>query len=550
MKGWYLSAGEMLWALAWSSAILALTCLPYLWAYYHQTAEFEFSGLVYDVKDCTTYLAEMHQGARGQWLLHLPFTPEDHPRAFVHSLYLILGKLAAALGQPMIVVYHLARLLCGLLLLLTSYLFLSFFTSHRPLRRIAFLLVGFSSGLGWLLLLTGQPGLWGDMPIDFWVPEAFTWPIVYGFPHISLSVALLLGTIVLFLLGVERERVAFSLLGGVACFVLGLIVPFDVPVVYAAVNAYLVALTIRGRRLPFIPVKHALILGAVSAPSLLYNLYIFTFNPAFQEWSRQNLGFSPHPLHYLVSYALLSLLAIGGAVHYLRVRDPRGLFLVSWVLADFVLIYIPFNLQRRLIVGIHPSLCLLAGVGFVRWILPSLLRSRPLRWLITCFPSRYSRRGLGQWFVCGFVLVTTPSNLLLMAGSMMQASHHEEPIFHPRAVVKAIDWLEDHAQPTDIILSTPEESNYIPARSGNWVFIGHPAITSHYEEKKRAVEAFFGDGMSDKERETFLREYNIAYVFYGPQERALGTFAPETKPFLEKVYGSSGVEIYRVSQSK
>ncbi|MGQ9625893.1 MAG: hypothetical protein ACUVV0_03195 [Anaerolineae bacterium] len=553
---------EMLWALKWALVALILTSLPYLWAWSQQTEEFAFTGLVYDVKDCTTYLAEMHQGAEGEWLLHLPFTSEEHPRALVHALYLILGKVAALFNLPMLVTYHLARVACGLLLLIVSYLFVAFFipypavshssrswrggTNRRFLRRLAFLLIAFSNGLGWVLLLAGRAEWQGDMPIDFWVPEAFTMPIFYGFPHISLATALLLGSVIMFILAIEKDRCGLALLSGALCFFLGFVVPFNVPIVYAAVAAYLAALALKKKELPRVAFKGALLLGIVSAPSLLYNFYVFTFNPAFREWTRQNLGFSPHPLHYLLSYALLSVLALGGAIHYLKARSERGLFLVSWIAVALVLIYAPFNLQRRLIAGVHPSLSILASIGFARWVLLPLLRSRPLRWLVARFPARYSRRGLSQWLTCGFVLLTIPSNLLLMAGPVAQSLHHEEPIFQPQAVVEAADWLKDKARPREVILSSPEVGNYIPARSGRRVFIGHPAITARYEEKKTMVEEFFAGKLGEEGEKNFLRENDIAYVFYGPRERALGDFSPQGRPYLRLVYRNSKVEIYKV----
>ncbi|NIV39755.1 MAG: hypothetical protein GWN58_63220, partial [Anaerolineae bacterium] len=79
-----------------------------------------------------------------------PFTSEPHDGALVYTFYLALGHLAAALGLPIPVMYHLARICAGLFLLLVAYQFITRFFDRVRARRAAFLLLGFSSGLGWL----------------------------------------------------------------------------------------------------------------------------------------------------------------------------------------------------------------------------------------------------------------------------------------------------------------------------------------------------------------------------------------------------------------
>jgi len=38
----------------------------------------------------------------------------------------------------------------------------------------------------------------------------------------------------------------------------------------------------------------------------------------------------------------------------------------------------------------------------------------------------------------------------------------------------------------------------------------------------------------------------VGYVVFGPPERELGTYDPSASGFLQRVYGSDGVEIYAV----
>ena len=207
----HLSVNEMLWATAWALLGLSLTSLPYLLGYYLSSPDVHFGGFVIAVEDGKSYMAKMGQGARGEWLFHLPYTSEDHDGAILFTFHLLLGKLARLSGLSLVNVYHLARLLCGFLLLWVVYAFISYFVHFVALRRVAFLLICFSSGLGWLLV---SLGLSSDTPIDFMLPEAFTFLIIYAFPHLALAHTLMLGTFILTLTAFRCNQFLWAILAG------------------------------------------------------------------------------------------------------------------------------------------------------------------------------------------------------------------------------------------------------------------------------------------------------------------------------------------------
>ncbi|MBC7224025.1 MAG: hypothetical protein H5T59_07105, partial [Anaerolineae bacterium] len=438
---------------------------------------------MYDVEDVRTYLAEMRQGAAGGWLLHLPYTSEDHPRAFVHGLYLLLGKLVPLAGGDVLAVFHLARAALGLAALVSVYRFHAHFSPLEGVRKVAWSLTTFSSGLGWLLVLLGRSQWLGDMPIDFWVPEAFTLPIVYAFPHISLSLVLLLEGLVAYLRAAEGQGLGHAARGGVLVLVLAFVVPFDLGVVYGAMAAHLAAMALARRGgLRRALLAAALVVG-ISLPGLAYNGWVFAFNPAFREWSRQNLGYSPHPAHFAVAYLFLGLLALPGVARLLRRPGVRNLFLLGWVAASALLLYVPFNLQRRLIIGTHPVLCFLAAVGLARVLLPRVGRSGLWQRVLAWGQGRYTRPGLRRLAVYAVLCAAAPSNLLLLAGPMVQAGAHIAPIYVSRGQAHAARWLAEHAQPGEVVLASQPVGNYLPTVAPVWVFLGHGAITAQFDQK-------------------------------------------------------------------
>jgi hypothetical protein len=542
VKHRHLPLNEILWTTAWALLALSLVSLPYLLGCYLSSPEMHFGGFVIAVEDGNSYMAKMGQGARGEWLFHLPYTSEDHDGAILYTFYLLLGKVAGLSGLSLVNVYHLTRLLCGLLLLWMIYAFVSYFVPFVALRRIAFLLICFSSGLGWLLITLG---LSPDIPIDFLLPEAFTFLIIYAFPHLALARTLMLGTFILTLTAFRRNRLLWAILAGAACFLVGLIVPFYVGVVYVVLGSYLLALLWKRRHIPWQELGLAAIVAFISAPVLLYNGYVFWTDPIFRVWAGQDLILSPHPLHYVSGYAIVALLAIGGIEYVLRRSESEGLFLVSWVLVVPPLLYMPFNFQRRLIEGFQIPLCILASLGLARYVLPAVTRSG-LAKSLTRF-RRYTRPRLRRFVTTAIILLTIPSNLLLIATSLIQVSRLSPPIFREGMELEAMDWLAAHTQPSDIVLSSYKVGNYIPARAGNRVFLGHCSETIHAEEKEKIVRQFFQAQTSDAYRKEILRQYNIAYLFYGPAERALGDFQPTTRPYLEETFTNGRYTIYAVN---
>jgi len=284
----------------------------------------------------------------------------------------------------------------------------------------------------------------------------------------------------------------------------------------------------------------------MSIPALIvaYNLWVFNTNPVFRAWAEQNQVRSPHPLHYLLGYALVGGAAVGGLIWALRRHDERWWFPVAWVLVVPLLVYLPFGLQRRLAEGVMVPLGLLAAVGLTRYVLPWVMRSRPLRWLLR--HPRYTPSKMRRFLVTAFFLLTLPTNLLLVAGNTGEVLRYPDCIFHSRGEVLANEWLRAHTAPKDTVLCALDTGNYVPARAGNRVFLGHTPETIRAEEKKQLVARFFSAAADDAWRQQFLREWGIAYVLYGPRERALGDFRPEEASYLQEVFAADGYVIYRV----
>ena len=542
------------WVALNSVVILLITSISYAVAWVSQTPDRVFGGFNFLLDDAFSYLAKMRQGAGGAWLFHIVYTPELHAGAFLFPFHMLLGRLATLLPggdltANMVWTYHGARVAFGAGLLATTYRFLAQFTLRISVRRLAWVSVALGGGLGWVLVGLGRHAWLDSVPLDLYLPEAFTYLILYSSPHIALAQILLLCGALLLLkawrmsarpeVGVHpATRNAFSegrmsswawaVLAGLMWLIMGLVVPFYVVVAWAVTGAAWVALGLRSHRLLW---RHGFVAGVamvISVPVVAYSVWVFTGEPVYASWAAQNRILSPHPLHYLVAYGVPLVLAAFAVRGAWRSERPAW-FALAWVGVVPVLAYLPFNLQRRLVQGVQVPLCLLAAMGAVR-----LWESKGRRLLIRRF------------LVSGMLATMVPTSLLFLATS--GAWMHSRPplVFREGAEIDALEWLAGQSGSEDVVLASYETGNYIPARVETRVFLGHGLETVNAVEKQAQVVRFFDEATEHSWREHLLAQHGVDYVFWGPLERALGDFDPHGASYLEQRYDRDGYAVFEV----
>ncbi len=588
-------------------AVAAITTAPYLLAWSRQGDNWRFSGSLFGVEDGNSYLGKLRLGARGEWNFSLFYTTEAHDSApLIFLPYILPGQIVGhfvadtdpALTPALILTFHLMRIVFDTLLIVVIYRFAAAFLSRPRDRLIATVLALFGGGLGWLLSLTGQP----QLPADFYIPEGFSFLILFGLPHLALARAALLGGLLALMhslpnnVGVGAHGGAplqppskmdkhsplpevgeglgvgwkYLLLAAVCWLIVGLCVSFYLAILYCILGAWGLAAWVKQRHFPTALFVRAIIPAAITLPLFLYYTLAFTRNPAFAEWSAQNLLASPPPLQYVWAYLPLGLLAIFGvrrlwtgaglkpaptnvpAASLLSVDTgeyaPHPEFgegsgvgwhfsplLIGWVLIVPILLYLPINVQRRMSEAVIVPLAIFAAVG-----------------LRALYERGIPRVVLGAWV--GVTLLT--SALLLLGGSLAAASP-ARPLFRPAAEIAAFNWLDQHSQPGEIVLSAVETGNVIPAWTHLRVYMGHGPETLNWQFKTARLEYFYSDSMSAAERAdffahpcgiTFTCAGSIRYVIWGPLERAL---APDDDPAwaasLTPIYDADGYVIYSTS---
>ena len=519
------SRREWAWVVVFALVVMAMTTVPYLVAAGSQGSNWRFGGFLLAADDGNTYVANMGEGARGAWLFTLPYSTEPQRGVFLYSFYLFLGRLAGPNHDTQVIAYHAARVVFGVTLLLASYLFMAEFLPRISQRRLGLLLVAVGGGLGWLVALLFPGGLLGWLPVDFISPEAFSFLVLFGFPHLALARCLLLLAVLAFWRG-------HGVASGLALLGVGLINPLSVIVVWIVVAVYLALsggvawrrgglLALRGAWLR--EARSALILGVLSAPIVLYSIYLFTADAVLRQWNAQNVLTSPPPLHYLLAYGVWLAAAVPGWRVLWRRQPGLALLAGGWVAVAPILLYLPIPTQRRLIEAVQLPLTVLAVLG-----LTVVLRRFRL------------------WLMPAMSVAVTPTTILLWTAALLAARAPAEPAFHPADQIAAFAWLAQNAQPGQAALSAFDTGNVLPAYAPLVSYIGHGPETVFLADKLPRVAAFFQSATPEADRRALLADGRIAYVIFGPHERALGDFNPAAARELQLRFVMGDYSVYAV----
>jgi hypothetical protein len=268
----------------------------------------------------------------------------------------------------------------------------------------------------------------------------------------------------------------------------------------------------------------------LSSPLVIYLGYSFTQDPFLSSWTSQNLILSPHPAHYVIAYGLIILPTLIGVWRIVQKRNHKGLLLLGWIIIFPLMAYAPFNLQRRLPEGVWVALISIAAIGLMGWL--------------------DGKVKIERWVGRTLLSFGLLSSLLLVAAGIDVAIRPNEPAFRNYEEVEAFSWLNDEVEPHSVVLATFSTGNAIPAWAPVRVVVGHGPESVNLAKLEIQVDAFYGEKMSEPERLQFVRSHDVQYVWYGPREKALGSWSPNESDFLTFAYGYADYKIYRVQISQ
>jgi hypothetical protein len=516
------------WLASFFLLLALMTTVPYLIAQSTAGDQWVFSGFLFAVEDGNSYIAKMLRGAVGDWLFRTPYTAFPQRGVLVFLPYLLLGKL---LGQgnehaTFVAAFHGLRLFALGWELFALYRFVSLFLSGRQARRVAAVLGILGGGLGWLAALFIGPERVG-LPLDWYSPEWFGFLGILGFPHLALARAGLLLMMAAYVSAGRSGKGALK--SALWALALALIHPLGLVIGLALQGfhlASLLLLDLRGGLRPLRPwIRPVAAAWLMVSPLLAYYAWSSFRDPFLALWTAQNRLPTPPPHQAFLAYGLYAAVAVLGIRRFNQRPQVDGRLVILWALGLPLLAYMPVPLQRRVAEGSLVGWAILASNG---------LQEVGEKWRRLAIPA--------------FVGLSLLSSALFLAALTLQATQPGEPAFLPAARVRSFEWLADHAAKDDLVVSSFETGNALPAWAPLKVVLGHGPESVKAGEIRGRVESLYAGRMSRAELCAWTQQVGLDWIYYGPRERALGPFPLGNAAGLFPLYRGDGIEIFRVAE--
>ena len=566
---------------------LLVTTLPYALGYFLAPVMgpggTTFIGTPYNIDDYCNYLSWLRQMADGRFFLHNMFTTDAQNDLEFNVFFWVLGRVMALTHCSPQAALQGARLVGGGLLLWLIYRFYRHcLPTDRNARLTAFGFACLSSGFGWT-----QWHFWHDKnlpgaPVDAWQPEAYTFLSIYTSALMTVSTLFILGALYALLRGEQTGRMRYAVYAGLCGGILGNMHSYDVLHLSAAWGLFLVVWTVlkRGKGVA-LSWARALVALALTLPTTLYMYHVFNAEAVFK--ARANVPtLSPAVWHYFLGYGLVFVLAVVAAVKMAPTPRPspasgrgeqeggetwavssvpvlsdpplplagegRGVgaslpLALCWAVGGLLVCYLPFAFQRKMLMGEHIPLCLLAGIGAA--------------WLARRYTPRIQVVSLAL-----LVLASAPSNALFLVRDMRHLeTDHSETHLSPFLASDLIDvyrWFRANTPTDAAVVGLPGLCTYLPGEAGRVVWTGHWAETPHYGLKDAEFADAF-DRLAPKEaRHLFLLSTKAQYLFYPNEIAPTDTFkrrdglhhwaelTQAPPPYLREVYKNGTFTVYEI----
>ncbi|MCJ7715630.1 MAG: hypothetical protein MUO54_03805, partial [Anaerolineales bacterium] len=248
-------------------------------------------------------------------------------------------------------------------------------------------------------------------------------------------------------------------------------------------------------------------------------------HPILRVWNQQNITNSPQILDLLISFAPCLFLAVIGVKK--AWIDQTGKHLVIWAATGIVLIYMPWNLQRRFLTGIYVPLAGLSVFG-----LQSLRES-------------YNKKG--RWTIILLAGLILPTNAIVIFSGIQAAFLQDPKVYISRDVIQGLDWIQKNTDENALILTDEKTGLFIPSFTGRRVIFGHPFETIHAGDELFLVEAFFDGSPEPGYYSQIITERQVDFVFLNqPASKNLSEWINEEDSL--PVFNYQDIKIYAVGQ--
>ncbi|PJE63341.1 hypothetical protein COU88_00055, partial [Candidatus Roizmanbacteria bacterium CG10_big_fil_rev_8_21_14_0_10_39_6] len=454
-------------------------------AYLKTPPGFMFMGKAayFDPWDINVYATAIRSGQQGHVLLQNFYTVDTTRGALLYPIYTFVGYSFPHVNP--FVLLHVVSTVAGFFLCMTIYWLIGYFIQSYKARLIAFFLILFGGGMGWII--SGELGS-ADMFIT-----GFTFHSAIQRGHEAIGTMLYLTSIVSFFVSLTTNKKGIFLFA-LSSLLLMIFYPY-----------YLLSIGIIGFIFIVLQRKEkkyiALFLMGYGMLGIVDIYYYLTLkNAGFASVAMQQLS-QVNMIHIIFGYGILGVLYVMQLISKKTMRDSKYIFLNLWVLTSIALNFAPLGISRFFLRGL---------------IFPIV---------ISVFIFLYSQKktlGMSRTIVIIFLLFLVPLSTL----SVYQRRIDEIPkknvwYYQPNTMRDAYVFLSRQTRAN--ALASYVTSNHIPAFSEMNVYAGHTIQTPQFYEKLARASSFYEGKQTKSEAFSFLKNNNVTYVVNGPYEKEIGT---------------------------
>ncbi len=497
-----------------------------------------YDGLVGVTDDQNMYFSFIRQAAEGRWLFVDRLTHLDHQPVLLNLEWLAVGRLMAWLNGAQAWAYAIWRM-AGIGMLVGGFWLLAGVVGLTQFQRnLALWMCAFGGGFGWIALALERGGLIPQFPAATLDLSNTIHPFsqMFAVPHLSVSHGLSLLFLATYIKGEETGRLYWYAFAAGLAVVHGLIRPYDLILIYGIIPLFIMAERALTGAWPLRTTLLRTLPLLATAPVVGYYVELFHYHPVFKHWASQGEVQSFSIPGHFFSFGVAGLLCLVRLCLLRRFpfRSSGERLLFIWVAAVLVLVH-----ARDI-----PGLGFLPYSPIFRVTLPStmlLLGACLLKPLENVWSNRPARGRMS--LLVAFVAVNSLGSAVWVVKVCWNLKRFPDHYF---AVAErdAFAWLNEHAQVSDVVLTTLPSGNRLARYASCRCVLGHWSVTPNVKHVSSQVKHFFANDLPGNEAAALLDEFHARWIYRGPHEKQLGSFDPQTLPGVSERFANDDVRIF------
>lgn len=499
--------------------------------------------------DYNVYLSKIRQGQEGRFTVVDKY--DNHPQqrgVFLQIFYLYSGKVTKLLNLSPAAAYQIIRMSTSVIWIMTIIFLNLYFLKNLSLANLGVTLSFLAASFPVFYQFQNQ--WWIKSYMDWW-QELDVLKRVSFIPHDTANY-IFIGIFTVLMSLIEKNKKYFTLLS-VLVFISVFIHPassilFMISwVLYQSVRLIWSKPSTKSEL--SVVMKQTLVLFMMTLVPLFYIRQVTLTYPwksllDFDYYHRGNLDTK----EYILALGPIFFTGLAGALLVIIKRRRELLGLVTWVVGAAVAIFLfkffPYQTELRFVqTANHIPLAILTAY-LISYLIKKSKKTISI-YSIYITTIAIIVLGIAQTY---YSLKAQYQFIEQRALASLPMVPYPPQVMYPLTdFYNGLKWLDNNTDHSSVVLSKVTAGNYIPAYSGNFVYLGHGSETPHYDARVGSVDLFFSGTLSDSDAEKFLKNENITYVFYGPQEKENNIEDIKKYPFLKPVYQSNLVIIYKVA---